>query len=343
MKASLVIDYHLNNKIFDIEDENVNRDNYANSIWLLKQELMKIGFDLQTCDINDPEESELVLYFDYPKTGVCKTKGLSYLFLFENEIIKPEGWETQKHASFNRVFSWNDDYVRSCGYTKFNYTHLFPTKEEFNEINSIGFSDKKLCTLISANKLVDHPKELYSKRIDIIKWFETNKPEDFDLYGIGWDGYVNDGSLLSRVMKKIPVISKAYSYHSYKGTVRSKKEVLRKYKYAICFENALDYPGYITEKIFDCLFSGCVPVYLGAPNIGEYIPKGCYVDMRDFESYDEVYDYLMNVTDCEYEKYISAIKDYLFTQKSNDFRSIKFSEIIISSLNEDLRKINDKG
>lgn len=29
---------------------------------------------------------------------------------------------------------------------------------------------------------------------------------------------------------------------------------------------------YVTEKVYDGLVAGCVPVYLGAPNIGDYIP-----------------------------------------------------------------------
>jgi hypothetical protein len=33
--------------------------------------------------------------------------------------------------------------------------------------------------------------ELYSKRVEAIKWFEKNHPEDFDFYGIGWDRYVS--------------------------------------------------------------------------------------------------------------------------------------------------------
>ena len=57
-KASLVVDYHLNNKIFDIDDCAVNRDNYGYSIWLLKERLKAKGYELSTCDINRPSDSE---------------------------------------------------------------------------------------------------------------------------------------------------------------------------------------------------------------------------------------------------------------------------------------------
>jgi len=36
-------------------------------------------------------------------------------------------------------------------------------------------------------------------------------------------------------------------YTSYKGPFKSKIETLKPYKFSICFENAKDIPGYITE------------------------------------------------------------------------------------------------
>jgi hypothetical protein len=49
------------------------------------------------------------------------------------------------------------------------------------------------------------------------------------------------------------------NYLSYKGKIDSKKDTLEKYKFSICYENARDTPGYITEKIFDCFFAANSP------------------------------------------------------------------------------------
>ncbi|MFT6909615.1 MAG: hypothetical protein ACJAS1_006338, partial [Oleiphilaceae bacterium] len=97
MKASLVIDYHLGNKIFNIKDKNVNRDNYAYSIWLLREYLKVKGIILATCDINDPLESHVTLYFDFSENNIAIRNKKSYLFLFECEIIKPANWVTDNH------------------------------------------------------------------------------------------------------------------------------------------------------------------------------------------------------------------------------------------------------
>lgn len=72
----------------------------------------------------------------------------------------------------------------------------------------------------------------------------------------------------------------------------SKMELYKRYKFVIAFENscALDY---VTEKFFDPLLAGAVPIYLGAPNIEEYLPgKDCYINVRDFKSPKDLAEHL---------------------------------------------------
>lgn len=59
-----------------------------------------------------------------------------------------------------------------------------------------------------------------------------------------------------------------------------KVNVIRWYKFALCFENGR-YPGYVTEKIIDCLVAGVVPIYLGAPDIAEHVPVEAFVPFTD--------------------------------------------------------------
>lgn len=56
--------------------------------------------------------------------------------------------------------------------------------------------------------------------------------------------------------------------------------VLRQYQFCLAIENCLE-ANLVTEKWYDCLVAGCVPVYLGAPNINAFLPgEGCFVDLR---------------------------------------------------------------
>ena len=44
----------------------------------------------------------------------------------------------------------------------------------------------------------------------------------------------------------------------------NKIALLRNYKYNLCYENSV-HEGYVTEKLFDAKFAGCIPLYNGDP------------------------------------------------------------------------------
>lgn len=328
-KASLVIPYHLKNSLFDIENKDVNRDNNAYSYYLLKILFESKGFDLSTFDINTVEEAKVVIYFDMPKKIPEKINiHKSYLIILESKIIKPDNWDFEKHAYFNKIFTWDDTLVDNKKYFKINYSHLFPHK-----INNDLLQKTKLCTLIAGNKKVSHPLELYSERIIAIKWFEKFHLQDFDFYGVGWDNLVLKNKYLNFIFKKAK-LSNLFTphYSSYGGKVESKRDILKNYKFSICYENARDIPGYITEKIFDSFFASCVPIYLGANNISDHIPEECFIDKRKFESYEDLYYFIKNMSDLEYKSYLINIELYLKSKKSKSFSANHFAETIVSNI-----------
>ena len=96
----------------------------------------------------------------------------------------------------------------------------------------------------------------------------------------------------------------------------NKLAVLARYKFCICYENGI-LNGWLSEKIFDCFFAGCVPIYLGAPNVGDYIPAGTFIDRRDFADYDQLYDLISTMDQACYEEYQHNIAAFL---KSEDYR-----------------------
>lgn len=64
----------------------------------------------------------------------------------------------------------------------------------------------------------------------------------------------------------------------------SKIALYAKYKFVIAFENSIQ-PDYVTEKLYDPLLAGAVPIYFGAPNIDGYLPgDDCIVRADRFES-----------------------------------------------------------
>ncbi len=108
--------------------------------------------------------------------------------------------------------------------------------------------------------------------------------------------------------------------------------VLEKYKFAICYENARDISGYITEKIFDCFFAGCVPIYWGANNITEHIPKDCFIDKREFESYEKLYEFITSINNEKYLQYLENIETFLKSDKAYLFSSEFFAKTLIGTI-----------
>ena len=64
----------------------------------------------------------------------------------------------------------------------------------------------------------------------------------------------------------------------------AKLGILANYRYAIAVENSVG-QDYVTEKLYEPLAAGAVPVYLGAPNWRDFAPAGqAVLSIRDFPS-----------------------------------------------------------
>jgi hypothetical protein len=58
---------------------------------------------------------------------------------------------------------------------------------------------------------------------------------------------------------------------------QTKLETIADYHFCLALENSIA-PDYVTEKLYDCLLAGVVPVYRGAPNVAELAPAGSYIN-----------------------------------------------------------------
>ena len=55
------------------------------------------------------------------------------------------------------------------------------------------------------------------------------------------------------------------------GELSSKADGLLAYRYSVCMENGL-WKGYISDKIIDAILCRTIPIYVGAPDVLDYIP-----------------------------------------------------------------------
>ncbi len=302
--------------------------------------LRDAGHQVATLDMDDLEKFDVGVFFDHPtfldsyfqKFRKIPGKKL-YLFLFENEANRPDQYWKRNHRDFEKVFTWHTDLIDHKKYFPAMYPLKIPASFSINRDEK-----KKFCVTIASQKYMPHKKEIYSERVRAIRWFEQNHPEEFDLYGQGWDRRYFTGNLsrLNLFLQKIypkffPNSLKSNRFPSWRGAVPNKNAVMRQYKFALCYENAV-FPGYVTEKIFDGFFAGCIPVYLGAPNVTDFIPANTFIDMRNFKSYEELYRFMKSMPSSQYENYLTAIEDFIHGDKIYPFSADAFADLFFKEI-----------
>ena len=317
-------------KLFDNNSCNIGENLLMPNI-LLKEKLELLGHEVHTVDVMS--EFDKIVFLDLPTDSWLTSEGiiekLKYLLkakwkrdyllravkklpreqiilqINEPPSVRPKSYVRKYHEFFGTVLTWNDDYVNNRKYKKFFIPQYWNGK-----MLRTPYSEKKDFVMICGNKTSNHKNELYTQRREIIDYFEDKT--GFDLYGFGWSGL---------------------GLRNYKGTVAKKLETLSGYKFCFCYENIKNVSGYITEKIFDCFFAGCVPIYMGADNVELYIPSGCFVNANKFNSLSEVHEFLNCMPQEEYETYLFSIESFLESNEFSDTFSVEsYIKTMISTM-----------
>jgi len=322
------------NEIFNIKSHH-NRDNCLYHYYLFKEKLKEKGISIDTFDYFDKNKNEeyALVFFDFPRNFDVFLKdhphSKKFLLVYESPIKVPQSQNTGNFKYFEKVFTWNTKLVNNINIFRLSYAQKI-------DVPHTGASKKqKLLAMIAGHKLQTSKIELYSQRIEAIRWFEKNHPNDFDLYGEGWNEHYFKDSLYQ--LNRVKFLKKLFkpNFPSYKGMVKDKKTVYENYKFALCYENA-EYPDYITEKILDCLIAGIVPIYLGAPNIANYVPKEAFIDKRKFKTYENLYSFIKNMPKEEYIKYVEAIKNYVESDKIYPFSAQYFAKTLSEEISKSI-------
>jgi hypothetical protein len=125
---------------------------------------------------------------------------------------------------------------------------------------------------------------------------------------------------------------RADHYPSYRGTVDRKLDVLDRYWFTICFENARDIPGYMTEKMFDCFLARNVPVYWGASNVAELVDPEAFIDLRNFASVEDMFEFLVSMEPEDYERYLAAARRWIESGAARQFTDVGNADVVVGAL-----------
>ena len=109
------------------------------------------------------------------------------------------------------------------------------------------------------------------------------------------------------------------------GGWRVKKlDELASYRYCICFEN-LHWKNYVTEKFWDAVQAGCIPIYYSGSNgLNEVIDLSGAILLRDMGSFQAVYRSIKEMTVSEYEDRIGRLRQQMVNIAAVHDRNLLF-------------------
>jgi len=255
---------------------------------------------------------------------------LTAFYLFEVVVVDPVMYQATPELArhFRTIYSWTRTERLKPFVPDAPEVKPFRIPMPFDSVIEQHWSqtDRRGIILVNSNKKAAlSDGELYTERLRALKHFSARG--EIDLWGRLWENGLGDlESEFGEAVRR-----------SWRGPVDDKYEAMSRYRYAICYENmVLD--GWITEKLFDCLYAGVVPIYLGAPDIDDAVDPDCYIDARQFANYDEMQRYLDALSPADYERLRLAGREYLASAKFRQFSPDAFADRFIGDIQDHLRE-----
>ena len=292
-------------------------DRKAHLPWLLRWKSVKswedfkhwLGFDLPRREVLEEDTLYLVI------TGIgLSLKDLALekipqkkliFFSWEPPTVDPRSWEPKLLNLFHKVYTWDDSLVDNKRFFKFHLPYMAKRLDEL-----VPYEERKFLTLIASRMQSKHPNDLYAEREKLIRFFEAHPEFEFDLYGRFWE---------------------KREFSCWRGTIPDKMAVLKQYRFAIAYENCYK-EGYITEKLWDCLAAGVVPIYWGASNIEEVLPKDCFLDRRQFKDDLELVTFLEKMSKEEWEGYVERGGRFLLSETAKKFTVEAYAQSVVEAV-----------
>ncbi len=200
-----------------------------------------------------------------------------------------------------------------------------------NAGNFSGFKHKKIAALMIYR---NHQKKWSLKRegeeLDLCYLrtqiaLEGHKLNKVDIYGRGWPGGISIEDSREQ------------------GWKERKLEILKNYHFNLCFENTnIDY--YCSEKIWDSIKAGCLPIYYGKGNkIYEDFPKNSFLDYCEYETPQDLFE---KIDKMEREEFgdrmnlcIEVFNKIYLKRKAEKYYGEKFDEKILLNISKKIKEI----
>lgn len=251
--------------------------------------------------------------------------GRSVLVRNEPEIVCPD--------NFNRTITRRFDLIIDVGRPSSggSWSTVWPQSWPSKLTGPAAHSRLERVVVINAYKFSLIKGQRYGLRAMI-----CSRNGYVDVYGPGWaKGSLEKFSLFAKefvlavLAGRLPDLrlSKDLRFKplNYMGPAHNKLETLSKYKVSLVIEND---PGFLSEKLFDCLFAGTIPVYVGNVLGAFPIPQGLVVSAG--ASQQEVDAAIARALAMDYIAWRKAVDGWLGKQSTRDLWDSNFALARIS-------------
>ncbi len=313
-------------RLFDETNQLLNRDDTLAPNIRMRVALEQTGATVHTADflMAQPEgefEGEYYsfgLLHNYRVLAKLPKIRMRAFVIFEPPVVAPHLYRELSDLTkvFERVYVHN---VQGEGYSlkgvDTSRLHKFywpqPRLDVIDTCWNQRERERRIVVVNGNHKPVVNYNELYSKRIEAM--VSLARKGAVDIYGRGWERWWSQSSLW------LPYWANRRTLMSiYKGPCTSKYEVMGRYAFTLCFEN-MAMKGYITEKIFDCFYAGTIPLYWGASDVADLIPKEAYVDVREFNTWESMYAALLGMSEQQIVSMREAGRAFLRSEQALKF------------------------
>jgi len=353
-----VTHHFLRNELFNPKSRH-NIDGAHAPYFYLRDLFQAQGIEVNTGDylVRGEKTNRLNVYFslgiikNYRELAERKDVILSSFFTMEAPIVAPSNYRELPRISryFRRIYSYTTPEALTrygCkGLTFEPFCIPYPYDGPLEQLWSR--TDRKFLVMLNYNRLCRRSwQELYTERLRALEYF--SQFGEIDLYGLGWDKppYVvgetwipATATILHRYLRSnVPFLKRHPFQHvvdrTWRGAAPSKYETQSAYTFTLCYENMM-LDGWLNENVFDCFLAGTIPIYLGPPNVTDFIPAECFIDKRQYPTYPELRAYLKSLGPDDIRRYKEAARDFLASTRFNRFKKEAFGQLFSRAVEAD--------
>jgi hypothetical protein len=235
----------------------------------------------------------------------------------------------------------NYDYIIDIGKPKSRDLNVLNWPQDLTSYLKNPKTKNDRVVIVNSNLLSLVKGENYSLRRQAL-----NGIKNLDLYGYQWN------NSFQRKLKTFFIEFKKYAFKvnilslkgiknyfryfsNYLGEVEDKRAVLSMYKFCLVIENSSDY---LSEKIFDALLSGCIPIYIG-PDLNMYeIPSTLYLQTQP--NIGDIRSKINEAKKINYEEWRESLDIWLADPKTYENWS---KDLFLSKIIKMLQKITNNN